>query len=91
MIGIKVLRRTQTMAGMCIGLALTLLGGAPSFYILVHSRSASPQYNTHTHSLTLTHTHTPTHSRTHSCTHSRAYSYFSSIFCASWTPPCAPP
>ena len=32
-IGIEVLRRTQTMAGMCIGLALTLLGGAPSFYI----------------------------------------------------------
>ena len=33
MIGIEVLRRTRTMAGMCIGLALTLLGGAPSFYI----------------------------------------------------------
>ena len=42
MIGIEVLRRTRTMAGMCIGLALTLLGGAPSFYILAHSRSASP-------------------------------------------------
>ena len=61
MIGIEVLRRTRTMAGMCIGLALTLLGGAPSFYILVHSRSASPQYNTHTHTHSLTHTHTPTH------------------------------
>ena len=33
MIGIEALRRAQTMAGMCIGLALTLFGGAPSFYI----------------------------------------------------------